>query len=300
MSEQAEAAGSFLEEAAATPAPEGNDNPPPAPEPGTADESIEYVESAPPEWAPEKFWDKDKRQLRVEELGKGYKNLETLLGREKIPMPANDDDTEGWDRVHQAFRPPDENAYVLEKPEEMPEGMVYNDDLEKDYRSFAYENGLTKQQAKNIHDKYVKMELERYTQHLKDRAEDKANAEIAMRREMGDRKWEGFKAKTGAVYKRYADPDFAQFLTETGLGNDPRMIKMFGRIGMDMSGDTKLEGRSEPQMTPADVDKAISEFRGKNQEALMNDRHPDNKRATAELQRLYQMKFPEADAGSGW
>jgi len=39
------------------------------------------VESSIPEYAPEKFWDKDKNELNVEELGMSYKALEKKLGQ---------------------------------------------------------------------------------------------------------------------------------------------------------------------------------------------------------------------------
>lgn len=39
------------------------------------------VESSIPEYAPEKFWDKDKNELNVEELGMSYKALEKKIGQ---------------------------------------------------------------------------------------------------------------------------------------------------------------------------------------------------------------------------
>lgn len=39
------------------------------------------VESSIPEYAPEKFWDKDKNELNIEELGMSYKALEKKLGQ---------------------------------------------------------------------------------------------------------------------------------------------------------------------------------------------------------------------------
>lgn len=39
------------------------------------------VESSIPEYAPEKFWDKDRNELNVEELGMSYKALEKKLGQ---------------------------------------------------------------------------------------------------------------------------------------------------------------------------------------------------------------------------
>lgn len=65
-------------------------------------------------YAQNKGW-KDPQDLLT-----GYKNLEKLVGSEKIPMPKGDDDKEGWDRVHTALgRPAKPEDYKLPVPEGM-------------------------------------------------------------------------------------------------------------------------------------------------------------------------------------
>lgn len=52
------------------------------------------------------------------ELATGYRNLEKLLGGEKVPLPKGTDDAEGWSRVYDALgRPKDASGYKLAVPE---------------------------------------------------------------------------------------------------------------------------------------------------------------------------------------
>jgi hypothetical protein len=48
------------------------------------------------------------------EMAVGYRNLEKLVGGEKVPLPKGDADSEGWERVYKALgRPPTPEDYKL-------------------------------------------------------------------------------------------------------------------------------------------------------------------------------------------
>lgn len=274
----------------------GNPTPPPPPAPGTAAEALQNVQDGPPEWVPAKFWDPDKKAPRVEDLGRGYKNLEQLLGREKVPVPTSEDDTEGWERWYKAHgRPEKPDEYEFKRPDKLPDDLPYDEDTEKSFRNWAHQNGLNKKQANSFYDAYVKHQIDRNLAYHNMQKELRANAETALRRELGN-KYEGFAQQTSAVYKKYADPEFAEFLAQTGLGNDPRMVRVFGKIAADLGGETRLNGRPQQQVSPADIEKSISEFRSKHHAALFDPKHPDNERLSKELGRLYDMKYPEQGA----
>ena len=70
----------------------------PAYEPNSAQGAVQAVLDGPPEYIPAKFWDAEKKSAKTEEMGRSYQSLEKLLGREKIPVPASEDDDEGWQR----------------------------------------------------------------------------------------------------------------------------------------------------------------------------------------------------------
>lgn len=61
-------------------------------------------------------WAKNKAFPSVKDALASARNLELLLGRDKVPLPKDENDKEGWDRVHKALGRPDEPAgYGLDK-----------------------------------------------------------------------------------------------------------------------------------------------------------------------------------------
>lgn len=113
-----------------------------------------------------------------------------------------------------------------------------------------------------------------------------------MRREFGAQ-YEGKLAVAKAALSKYADSDYLRYLDESGLGNDPRTIRAWVRIGDEMAGVQKLKGTAQTEVAPADLDKAISEFRVKHKDALYTKDHPDHDRLVKEYNRLFEMRFPE-------
>jgi hypothetical protein len=77
------------------------------------------------------------------------------------------------------------------------------------------------------------------------------------------------------------------------MGNDPRMIRVFGRIGKDMMGDTALRGQPKVEVNTADLDKQISEYRSKYSTELHDRAHPEHARHVAAFQKLFELRYPE-------
>lgn len=261
----------------------------PAPVDG-AQAAIQGAVDAPPDWAPAKFWDATTKTVRAEEMGKGYKNLEQLLGREKVPVPASDDDEEGWQRWYAATgRPETADKYEFERPS-LPEGLPYDEDLEKSFRTYAHVNGLSAKQARNIHDAFVKTQSERHSAWATSQKQAVATAETALRREYGNQ-YEQAVGQAKSALAQYADPEYLQYLEQSGQGNDPRVIRAWIKVGREMGGDTKVVGKPESVAQPADLDKAISDFRGQHEKALFSKDHPDHDRRVREYNSLFEKRF---------
>lgn len=247
--------------------------------------------NARPEWAPEKFWKDNK--LDYEGLGKSYLSLEKLLGSEKIPVPRSDDDAEGWERYFKAGGKPekaDDYEFKVDR-DKLPQNF-YDEEAEKSFRQWAHANHLNKRQAANLHDAYVKAHLERHKAWEDNRKQTQAKLQTDLMREHGAG-YEGFMKGAKGAISRYADPDFMSFLDESGLGNDPRMIRAFGRIGKEMMGDTRIAGAAKPTINVADLDASISDYRKQHQTALMDKSHPDHDRHVAHMAELYRKRYPD-------
>lgn len=268
---------------------------PAAPAPRTpdgADQAIKAVQDGPPEWVPAKFWDAEKKVPRVEELGKSYKSLEQLLGKDRIPVPQAEDDEDGWQRWYAAGgRPEKPDDYELERPS-LPDDLPYDEELEKSFRTYAHVNGLNKKQTKNIFDAFVKTQTERHSAWSTQQKQARAQSEQALRREYGNQYEAKVQAAKSAL-SQYADPDYLKWLDETGHGNDPRVIRAWIKVGSEMGGDTKLKGTVQPVAQPADLDKAISDFRSQHEKALFSKDHPDHDRRVKEYNKLFEQRFSQ-------
>jgi len=282
-------AGSLLTEA-----PSASGNPTPDAPRNAAQEALATAQEQNdiPEWAPEKFWDRERKTVKAEDLGRSYKNLEKLLGTEKVPRPTSDDDEEGWERWYKASgRPDSEDKYEFKRPE-LPPDLPYDEEAEKNFRTWAKANGLNKRQAANLYEAYAKTQMERHAAYHTGQKQARAQIEQNLRREHGGQ----YEAKVNLArqaIREFADPDYMKWLDETGAGNDPRVIRSWIRVGEKMSGPTKLHGAPVADRNETDLKTAISNFREKHAEALWKKEHPDHDLRVREYNKLFQALYPD-------
>lgn len=280
------AGGSFLADAAAA-APAENGTPAAQGAQSGDAAAIADAQNAPPEWAPAKYWDAEKREVRTQDLGKAYINLEKLLGREKVPVPTDDDDKDGWERWYAASgRPEAPDKYEFNRPE-LPPDLPYDEDTEKNFRTWAHINGLSKKQATNLYDGFVKTQIERHAGWAQQQKQQRGELEASLQREFGNR-LESVKSAAGLAIRENADPEFHAYLNETGLGNDPRMIRFMAKVGAKLTGETKLKGAPAPAPNVTDYKAAIADYREKHKEALFNRDHPNHELRAKEYSRLFE------------
>lgn len=243
-----------------------------------------------PEWVKDKFWDPDKGEIRTQDLANSYNQMEKYLGGEKIPVPKDPDDKLAWEMYWKAGGVPDApDAYQFSRPD-LPANLPYDEDREKAYRNLALEAHLNPTQANAIYDRFVKQEIERHLAWEADRKQQREKLEADFNREHG-RAADGVKQGIGALMGKYADPDFKQYLDETGLGNDPRMLRVMARINKDMGGVGKLHGAPSAAGAPRSPDELaakIADFRNLHSKVLMNQEDPTHKLRTEQLFALHE------------
>jgi len=217
-----------------------------------------------------------------------YVNLQQTIGRDKLVVPKSDEEFgKVWDALG---RPANAEAYEVKRPEKMPEGVTYDEAGEKLLRNFAHQNGWNQKQFANAYDLYFKTRMEEVAAWQKIVTDGRASAEDSLKKEWGDA-FNGNAEIARSVVKEFGDPELSQYLDTSGLGNDPRIIKLFTKIGKEMMGDSKLKDpRTSQAMAPAEIEAKIAEFRKTNEKALFNADHPDHKRLVAELQTLYNSR----------
>lgn len=81
-----------------------------------------------------------------------YRNLEKMLGGDRLALPAKDADAEAWGPVWDKLgRPADATGYALSAPD----GGTYDGPAAQWFRDTAFEQGLTQTQAQKLHDSFL-------------------------------------------------------------------------------------------------------------------------------------------------
>lgn len=284
----------LLTEGGGTPATDQNQQSTPAANNGAGNEAEPTQEQTWHSKLPEELRGNASLQKYKDEtsLAKAYISLEQMLGSEKIPMPKGDDDKDGWDRVYKAVgRPDTPDKYDIEMPA-VPDGMTvpYDQDEEKYWRDLAHQNGLSNKQFKNMFDSGVKARLEKAIAWQRETGEAKQKAIDALSRDWG----QNFEANVGLAktgLNQFADPDFKQYLEETGLGNHPAMTRFMYKVGRAMNGQTKIQGAPKATATTGDLDRQIMDYRAKHGDALSDKSHPSHDFHVKSLGRLYEQRY---------
>lgn len=230
-------------------------------------------------------------KLDARALARGYSNAESLIGRDKVPIPKTDED---WDRWYAAAgRPEAPDKYEFKRPEKMPDGMTYDEEEEKSFRVWAHKNGLNPKQAANLYEEAVNMRLARHGAWYESQAKARQTAEETLKRDWGQA-YEGKLALARGTLKEFGDPDFVAHLEQSGLGNDPRMVRWLAKVGERTMGETALKGDAKGgQMTPRDIEAKLADMREKNWAALSDKSHPDHRRLNQEYTKYFEMLYPE-------
>lgn len=183
------------------------------------------------------------RYKNVGEMIKGFTELDSKVGT-MISLPDKDASEEeksaALDKIYQKLGKP-ESADKYELPAEVPEGLQFNETLQKKYKDFAHKNNFTAAQAKAAQD-FWNQEL---GETLK---EFSANQRIAEETNLSEQV-SSLKAAWGSEYKTRTQiavnttrsllsKETRDFLDKTGLGNNANFIKDMYDISKKFSGDS--------------------------------------------------------------
>ncbi|MCE2660922.1 MAG: hypothetical protein LW854_22260 [Rubrivivax sp.] len=218
------------------------------------------------------------------ELANGYRNLEKLLGSEKIPMPKGAEDKDGWSRVYDALgRPKSADDYGLQ----LPEGG--NGDFLKAAAGKFHELGLSKAQAAELANWYNEQATGQVGAAQQAQAAKVEQDIQALKGEWGQAWEENVELGRRAARQFGLDQGKLEAL-ENAFGT-AEMLKFMSRIGRGLTEHTFESGRSTNSfgLTPEAARQRIS--------SLREDRDwsakylGGNADAKAELQRLMEVAY---------
>ena len=178
-----------------------------------------------------------------EGLGKAFSshaNLEQLLGHEKVPLPKDSNDVEGWSRFNKAMGIPEKaEGYGLSEAK-LPESMV-KQGLTLNKTQFAevmHKNNVHPSAVKGIWDTYQKLNVEAYNNAMTKHQEALTKTVNSLKSEWGETYQANVELGQTVINKFSADKETNDFIT-TVLSQDPRGIKFLAKIG-DQFAENKI------------------------------------------------------------
>lgn len=230
-----------------------------------------------------------------EGLARSYLNAEKLIGTEKIPIPKTEED---WDRWYKAAgRPENPDGYGFAAPEQVPDGLVYNPELDKRLAGISHKAGLNKQQAETLRTELMEIVKEGGAEQLQATEASKAEsekarveAEKALKDEWGSA-YDQRAAIAGKAKDAFLPPETVAKLEAAGVGNDPALVKALYNMGVKLAGEKQLLGDVRLEQSPGDLDSAIANHRNKFAGELTDKTHPDHALRVQELTTLYNKRF---------
>ena len=170
-------------------------------------------------------------------LGKGYVHAQRTIGQARLPKPQKDWKPEQW----QAFN---KEVGVPEKPEgyetpkvALPKGMELVPDKINGYKKLFHEIGLRPDQAAKLQEFYFTDVVNAHTEQETLRTTTRAQSEAALREEFGD-KYDAKLDISRSVIKKFGSEGLIAKLEESGMSNDPDMVRLLSKVGESIMDDS--------------------------------------------------------------
>ena len=189
-------------------------------------------------------------------MAKSYVDLEkSFLSSAKVEVPSRDAGDETWRAFYTRIGCPEKaESYELPAtPDSIPDGLV-NDEDKTWFAGTAHELGLTGKQAAQMYGQYMRRMAETATQ----ASEIQTKAQIDVQHQIRDDPEIGGSAAEQSVtmarnaVRQLGGQELADYLNETGLGNNLALIKTFVKVGRMMTEDEAIGKAEKPSfvMTP--------------------------------------------------
>ncbi|MBS3809965.1 MAG: hypothetical protein KGY38_07430 [Desulfobacterales bacterium] len=227
--------------------------------------------------------------LNTENLAKSYVNIQSMVGRDKIPLPKEDAPSEEWQQVFSKLgRPEDPNEYQINDPDDLPENLQLGDDVKAQIKQKAHELNLLPSQAQGVYEFFMGLEnnaLQQQQQQVEQTAQEN---EQALRKEWGNA-YDAEINKAKKAMKSFVPEDVQDDFLQK-YGNDPAVIRLLNKVGNQIS-EGSLKGESTASnftMTPQEAQRRI--------ESINHDKnHPYWKgepNAVEEMKQLHAAAYP--------
>lgn len=249
---------------------------------GLAEQTGTWLESIPTEFREDPSLTKYKS---MDDMVKGHVSLSKMIGN-SYRVPTEESPPEEWSEFYDRIgRPESPDKYEYAKPE-LPNGVEYDENIQKSFLEEAHAKGLTQDQVKfalDFHNKYVSDQV--IDQH-RNQEMDRTTSEAELKKRWGPQFYEQNVSVAQRGMNAFVDEKTAQALSNKGYLNDPNFIELMFKVGKGMSEAKMVDAESEREFM--DKEKAQAEADSiQKMEAYWNETAPDHEKLKKRFAHLY-------------
>jgi len=215
----------------------------------------------------------------------------TLIHQQKmigsrVPIPKTEEE---WGELYTKLgRPATSENYSLDIPE--THSQFFNEEQVNQFKNVAHQIGLSNNQAKALMDFQVKTVDFQNQKRESEMALGKKNTEESLHKEWGYDYDNKVRAARRAM-NVYADNEMMELL-DTEAGNHPAVVKLFARLGEDITEEmAKNTQNNKLAVSPIDAKGDIQKIYADAKHPYHDAGHPEHRNAVEQVRQLHEKVY---------
>lgn len=229
----------------------------------------------------------------VNTLAKSYVHAQKAIGADKVALPGKHASDEDWGRFYQKVGLPESpDKYEVAIPKE---AKFVNPDLMKELKPIAHKAGILPKQLETLIGWYEgnsAKAMEAQVSALKAKTDEQVGS---LKKEWG-MAFDNNLGLANKVLKDHGPEGIGEYLKQTGLDNDPQLVKLLAQIGKSIYREDQMVGANNGAShiyDPASALKKANEILGNHEHPYYNAQHPNHAAAVAEVNELFSQANPK-------
>jgi len=223
-------------------------------------------------------------------LVKSYVHAQKLIGKDKHVLPDENSGDEDWKTLaHKLGLPEDKEKYDIAEQVGEGEESVFDENQLANFKEFAYNNNLLPKQANQLLS-YMRGQQIADEQKLEaDASQELSDGIAALKEEWGDDGFDNNINKATTVVSEFGFEGLKEYFNETGIGNDPMLIRFLAKVGGSLTEDSfNSEAVGHLGLTKEEAgDKVMGMYAADH--PYINSEHAEHAKAQKEMAKLQEI-----------
>lgn len=225
-------------------------------------------------------------------LAKSYISAQQMIGADKIVLPKQDAPPEEWNAIWRKLGAPETADGYDFSQVQLPGGLQVNKDMDAFAKSMFHKHGIPAEKAKGMYKEFMEKQYSDYQNTVNSRRQ----ALDGLKQEWGS-KYEVEEAVAKQAVFALGGEELKAWFNESGLGDDPMMIRIFNTVGKMMREDATFSSRMQGGGFSGSEDGARAEIAQLQTDkdfmtAYLNRDNPQHMAAKTRMDALWARAYP--------